>query len=360
MPRCGKKILLPPTGGWAGRHAATSDTRDRVSSKKNNARSDSCWQLISNWPIRYFLASSRRQNTRSLRHKLDSRVARSTARVTKMEGQSLRSRLEPLSSRFVGACSQLHAQGNVELREICLETVSLRLVTAVEARSTEGWVETEKLLRSLFPPDLSTQTHETLDFLSVAEDRIHWVIKQFLSNGNENHFQVFAQHDERHRISHLRMVTSGDFPARANPTYIFPSSKKLTFCRSDADKQLQVGLAREFIEACSVRDFSKLRTLCADTISFRSATPAEILSSEGWNDTEPCLQALFPESERITRIKSIQTEPIVDMLHLFYRFVGVEGDQPFEYRHHAYMHFTGEKISQFRVICSGFYPPSPA
>lgn len=120
-------------------------------------------------------------------------------------------------------------------------------------------------------------------------------------------------------------------------------------------------LLTRFVQAGAQGDFAAMQALLSPDVKLRFAIPPGARQARGWAEAEPALRALFPADERISEVALLEIQPMGDRWKLRYRMRGEQPDYgAFEYEQHAYARTAGDRISELRILCSGFYPPGSA
>jgi hypothetical protein len=118
----------------------------------------------------------------------------------------------------------------------------------------------------------------------------------------------------------------------------------------------EIGL--QFVRAIAENNFELLQKLFTDEIIFTVATPAKTWHAIGRLETEKVLREFFAPEEKISEVVSVNHYLLPGRSRISYICRGnkkIFG--PFEYEHQAYYQIDEDKISHFRILCSGLYKP---
>lgn len=119
-------------------------------------------------------------------------------------------------------------------------------------------------------------------------------------------------------------------------------------------------LGRLFIEALVARRWDDIGACLEPDVRFRAVVPNETSPFRDWtgpDETLAQLQRWFADSD-VFEIDAQAVESVADVTHAWYRFHGHgHGDKPdgwYAVEQHVYFEVGERRISQMRLVCSGF------
>jgi hypothetical protein len=116
-------------------------------------------------------------------------------------------------------------------------------------------------------------------------------------------------------------------------------------------------LGRQFADALSAKDRSRMLDLLHDEIDFRGMTPGNV-----WEAGDPdqvvgvFLGHWFEDSDEIDGLEKVETDAFADRERVGYRLRVHNPDGEFVVEQQAYLSEREGKIGWMRVLCSGYRP----
>jgi ketosteroid isomerase-like protein len=108
----------------------------------------------------------------------------------------------------------------------------------------------------------------------------------------------------------------------------------------------------------AAQDGSAIAGCFAADAEFRALTPPGLRERRGAAEIASLIAAWFGDSTELDLVES-RTDEVGDRLHLWYRFIGVEGGEPYVVEHHLFCVVSDGKIDRADLLCSGFRPRLP-
>ena len=114
-------------------------------------------------------------------------------------------------------------------------------------------------------------------------------------------------------------------------------------------------LGTRFVEAVAAQDASAIAACFTPGVTFRALTPSGLRERAGAEEAAALVAGWFADSTELHLVES-GTEEVGDRLHVAYRFVGVEDDEPYVVEQHLFCVLAGGVIERAHLLCSGFRP----
>lgn len=117
-------------------------------------------------------------------------------------------------------------------------------------------------------------------------------------------------------------------------------------------------LGPRLAQAIAVKDTAAVRALLAPDVDFRGLTPGRAWEGSTADDVVDVLFGCwFEDHDEITAVLDITAgAPVADIDRVSYRFALRTPDGDHVAEQQAYYRSDGERITQLRVMCSGFRP----
>jgi hypothetical protein len=116
-------------------------------------------------------------------------------------------------------------------------------------------------------------------------------------------------------------------------------------------------LGARFVAAIEVRDRAALRSLFATPVQFRAVTPRRFWDAETPSDVaDIVLGTWFAQSKQITRVSLVEDDTVGDISKITYRMSVATESGPTVVEQVAYYTVQDDRITQVRLVCSGFRP----
>ena len=117
-------------------------------------------------------------------------------------------------------------------------------------------------------------------------------------------------------------------------------------------------LGQKLVECLAQDDFVGLENLLTDEAVFTAASPEDTWRGKGKAQTMEEIRSFFDPDEVISKIISFEYGELPDRSKLSYVLEGEEKSYGiFRYEHQVYFQVTDNRISQLRMLCSGFFKP---
>ncbi len=120
-------------------------------------------------------------------------------------------------------------------------------------------------------------------------------------------------------------------------------------------------LGARFASAIEARDRAALRDLLATPVRFRAVTPRRFWDAETPTDVaDIVLGTWFDETKQVTRVSLVQDDTVGDVSKVSYRMAVATETGPAVIEQVAYYVVQDARITQLRLVCSGFRPVGAA
>ena len=116
-------------------------------------------------------------------------------------------------------------------------------------------------------------------------------------------------------------------------------------------------LGTRLADAIATKDEAALRALFSTPVTFRAVTPRRFWDAEtpvGVADI--VLGAWFGPDKRVTRVIAVETDTVGDVSRVGYRMAVDLDSGPTEVEQVAYFSEADGRITNLRLVCSGFRP----
>jgi ketosteroid isomerase-like protein len=112
-------------------------------------------------------------------------------------------------------------------------------------------------------------------------------------------------------------------------------------------------LGAQVIGAVAAQDEAALAECFAPAAVFRALTPPGLRERTGAVEASKLISQWFSDSTELQLLDS-QSAEVADRLHVWYRFAGVEDDEPYVVEQHLFCTVRDGKITEADLLCSGF------
>src|SRR3954466_69517 len=114
-----------------------------------------------------------------------------------------------------------------------------------------------------------------------------------------------------------------------------------------------------FVEAIAAQDASAIASCFTPDVAFQALIPSGPRERTGSEEAAALVAGWFADSTELHLVES-RTEEIGDLLHLAYRFDGVEDNEQYVVEQHLFCVLSGDVIARAQLLCSGFRPRNRA
>jgi hypothetical protein len=124
-----------------------------------------------------------------------------------------------------------------------------------------------------------------------------------------------------------------------------------------AEVETPVNVAEEFVDALAAQDFERLEQCFAPDVAFHAAIPGagSFRERAGAAETANQFRLWLGDAQPLELLQRV-VEPIVDKVHMSYRFAAFEEEQWHVVEQQAYAVVGERGIERLDLVCSGFRP----
>jgi hypothetical protein len=113
------------------------------------------------------------------------------------------------------------------------------------------------------------------------------------------------------------------------------------------------------VAAIAAQDAQAIAACFTPGVELRALIPPGLRERGGAAEAAALVAGWFADSTELHLVES-RTEEIGDLLHLAYRFEGVEDNEQYVVEQHLFCVLSGDVIARAQLLCSGFRPRNRA